>query len=55
MKAKSYFHNYWVGIVKNKQGFIDHEIFKSHVFHKGFDELNRLNYFCMLIVREFLV
>ena len=41
-KAKSYFNNYWVGIVKNEWGLIDHGTLKSGVSHKWFDKLSRL-------------
>ena len=41
-KAKSYFNNDWVGMVKNEWGLIDHETLKSHISHKWFDELSRL-------------
>ena len=33
-KAKSHFDNYWVGIVKNWWGLIDHGTLKSGVSHK---------------------
>ena len=41
-KAKNYFNNYWVGMVKNGWDFLDHETLKSGIFPKWFDELNRL-------------
>ena len=41
-KAKSYFDNYWLGIIKNGWGFRDHGTLKSGVSHKWFDELSRL-------------
>ena len=41
-KAKSYFDNYWVDMVKNGQGLIDHGILKPGVSHTWFDELSRL-------------
>ena len=33
-KAKSYFNNYWEGMVKNGHGLIDHGTLKSGVSHK---------------------
>ena len=42
MKAKSYFNNYWVGMVKNGQGLKDLGILKPGISHKWFDELRRL-------------
>ena len=41
-KVKSYFNNYWVDIVKNGQGLIDHGTFQSGVSDKWFDQLSRL-------------
>ena len=41
-ESKSYFDNYWVGMVKNGWGIIDHGTLKSGVSHKLFDELSRL-------------
>ena len=41
-KGKSCFNNYWVGMVKNKWGLIDHETLKSSLSHKWFDELSIL-------------
>ena len=41
-KAKSYFNSYWVGIIKNGWGLIDHGTLKSGIFLKWFDELSRL-------------
>ena len=41
-KAKSYFDNYWVYIVKNEWGLIDHGTLKSGASHKWFDKLSRL-------------
>ena len=41
-KGKSYFNNYWLGMVKNEWGLIDHGTLKSGVSHKWFDELSRL-------------
>ena len=41
-KAKSYFNNYWVGVVRDGQGLIDHGTLKPFVSHKWFDELCRL-------------
>ena len=41
-KVNSYFDNYWVGIVKDGWGLIDHGTFKSGVSHKWFDELSSL-------------
>ena len=41
-KAKRYFNNYWLGIVKNRWGLIDHGALKSSISHKWFDELSRL-------------
>ena len=37
-KAQSSFNNYWVGIMKNEWGFLDHWTLKSGVSHKWFDE-----------------
>ena len=31
-KAKSYFNNYWVGMVKNEQGLINYGTLKSVVY-----------------------
>ena len=42
MKAKSYFNNYWVGVVKNEQGLKDRGTLKPGTSHKWFDELSRL-------------
>ena len=42
MKAKSYFNNYWVVMVKNGQGLKDLGILKPGISHKSFDELRRL-------------
>ena len=42
MKAKSYFNNYWVGVVKNEQGLKDCGILKPGILHKWFDALIRL-------------
>ena len=42
MKAKSYFNNYWVGVVKNEQGLKDRGTLKPGISHKWFDELSRL-------------
>ena len=53
MKAKSYFNNYWVGVVKNEQGLKDRGTLKPGTSHKWFDELSRLNNLCMLIVMEY--
>ena len=41
-KAKSYFNNYWLGMIKNRWGFRDHGTLKLGVSHKWFDELCRL-------------
>ena len=41
-KAKSYFNNSWVGMVKNGWGVIDHGALISGVSHKWFDEMSRL-------------
>ena len=41
-KVNSYFDNYWVGLVKNGWGVIDHWTLKSGVSHKWFDDLSRL-------------
>ena len=41
-KAKSYFNNYWVDIVKNARDLIEHRTLKPSVSHKWFDELGRL-------------
>ena len=50
IKAKSYFNNYWVSVIKNGQGL---ETLKPGISHKWFDELNRLiEWFFMLIVME---
>ena len=40
--AKGYFDDYWVAIVKNEWGLIDHRTHKSGVPLKWFDELSRL-------------
>ena len=42
MKAKSYFNNYWMGVVKNGQSVKDRRILKPGISHKWFDELSRL-------------
>ena len=42
MKAKNYFNNYWVGVVKNGQGLKDRGTLKPGISHKWFDELSRL-------------
>ena len=42
MKGKSYFNNYWVGVVKNEWGLKDHGTLKPGISHKLFDELSRL-------------
>ena len=42
MKGKSYFNNYWVGVVKNEWGLKDHGTLKPGISHKWFDELSRL-------------
>ena len=42
MKAKSYFNNYWVGMVINGWGLSDHGTLKSFVSYKWFNELSRL-------------
>ena len=42
MKAKSYFNNYWVGLVQNGQGLKDRGTFKPGISHTWFDELSRL-------------
>ena len=41
-KAKSYFNNYWMGVVKNGRDFKDRGILKPGISHKWFDELSRL-------------
>ena len=41
MKAKSYFNNYWVGVVKNGRGLKDCGTLKPGVSHKWFDVLGR--------------
>ena len=41
-KAKNWFDNYCVGIVKNGWGLIDSGTLKSGVSHKWFDELSKL-------------
>ena len=51
-KAKSCFYIYWVGMVKNEWGLIDHWALQWGVSHNWFDELSR-NDFCMLIVMEY--
>ena len=43
MKAKNYFNNYWVGVVKNGQGLKDRGTLIPGISHKWFDELSRLN------------
>ena len=40
-KAKSYFDNYWVSVVKNGWDLKDHWTLKLVVSHKLFDELSR--------------
>ena len=42
-KAKCYFNNYRVGMVKNGWGLIDHGSLKSGVSHKWFEKLRRLS------------
>ena len=42
MKAKSYFNNYWVGVVKKGWGLKDHGTLKLGISHKWFDDLSRL-------------
>ena len=42
MKAKSYFNNYWMGVIKNGRGLKDRRILKPGISHKWFDELSRL-------------
>ena len=42
-KAKSYFNNYWVSIVKIGWSFVDHGTLKSGFSHKWFDKLSRLS------------
>ena len=39
--SRSYFDNYWVGIVKNGWGLRDHGALKSGISHKWFDKLSR--------------
>ena len=41
MKAKSYFNNYWVGMVKNGPVLKGRGTLKPGISHKGFDELSR--------------
>ena len=41
-KSENYFYNYWVGMLENGRGLLDHEILKSGVSHKWFDALIRL-------------
>ena len=41
-KAKSCFYIYWVGMVKNEWGLIDHWALQWGVSHNWFDELSRL-------------
>ena len=41
-KAKSYFNNYWVGMVKNGWGLTDHGTPRSGLSHKWLDEFSRL-------------
>ena len=42
MKARTYFNNYWVGMMKNGWGLSDHGTLKSFVSYKWFNELSRL-------------
>ena len=42
MKAKSYFNNYWVVVVKNGQGLKGCGTLKWDISYKWFDELSRL-------------
>ena len=42
MKGKSYFNNYWVGVVKNGWHLKDCGILKPGMSHEWFDELSRL-------------
>ena len=50
MKVKSYFNNYWVGMVKNEQGLKDRGTLKPRTSHKWCVNLAYwLNDFCMLI------
>ena len=42
MKAKSYFNNYWVDVVKNGRGLKDCGTLKLGISHKWFDELSGL-------------
>ena len=42
MKAKSYFNNYWVGVVENGRGLKDRGNLKPGISYKWFDELSRL-------------
>ena len=42
MKAKSYFNNYWVGMIKHGQGLKDRGTLKSGISQKWSDELSRL-------------
>ena len=41
-KAKSFFNNYWVGMVKNEWGLVDHGTLKLGKCHKWFGELSIL-------------
>ena len=41
MKAKSYFNNYWVGMVKNGPVLKGRGTLKPGISHKWFDELSR--------------
>ena len=42
MKAKTYFNNYWVGVVKKGRGLKDRWTLKLGISHKWFDELSKL-------------
>ena len=55
--AKGYFDDYWVAIVKNEWGLIDHRTHKSGVPLKWFDELSRLieQFYMLIMMESFLV
>ena len=45
-KVESCFNNYWLGMVKNEWGHMDHGTLKSGVSHKWCDELSILIEWC---------
>ena len=54
MKAKSYFNNYWVGLVKNWQGLKIVEFLNEvHLTNDLLNWVEWLTDFCMLIVMEY--